>query len=51
MIDEEELQVCPRCGSTDTNKHSFVLTKKYGKRRRRKCKRCASVFYEKMEEK
>ena len=46
---ESKEEVCPDCGSKDTRNHGFVLTKKWGNRRRRKCYKCASTFYEKQE--
>lgn len=51
MKEPEELknQVCPECGSTNLGHHGYVLTKKWGKRPRLKCKRCASTFYKKQE--
>ncbi|KKL19983.1 hypothetical protein LCGC14_2460030 [marine sediment metagenome] len=47
--EEPRKQRCPECGSTNLEQHGCVLTKKWGKRARRKCKVCASTFYEKME--
>lgn len=40
-------QHCPDCGSSETVRHGYNLTKKWGNRARRKCKRCATTFYEK----
>jgi transposase-like protein len=47
--EETKKQRCPDCGSTDTVRDGFNLTKKWGNKARRKCKRCATTFYEKTE--
>jgi len=36
---------CPECGSEDTVKAGRQLTKIWGNRPRRKCKKCATTFY------
>lgn len=37
--------VCPYCGSGNTNRHGFNVTKQ-GKFPRRKCQECGRTFYE-----
>jgi len=41
----DEKYKCPECGSEDTIKSGSQLTKKWGKRQRRRCKLCATSFY------
>jgi len=36
---------CPECGSEDTIKAGSMLTKRWGRRPRRKCNKCATTFY------
>ncbi len=37
--------ICPQCGSDESVGAGSYLTKKWGNRPRRKCKRCATTFY------
>ena len=46
-IDETALkvEVCPKCGSTDYWKHGLHKTKRYGKVKKVRCKKCKRHYY------
>lgn len=42
---------CPKCGNIGSVGHGSNLTQKWGNRKRRQCKKCATTFYSDWQEK